>query len=574
MNLQNSLKPRLSQKAIARKGSERMIAVLSHSHSTCAEDEEQLAGLGYDQELYRGFSPLAAFSFCFTCVSVIPSLSQGLINAIAIGGPAETIWAWLVGSFFSILTGLAMAELASAYPHAGSVYYWTGQLAPAGISNKVAYITGWCNWFGNAAGDAAFAAGFATAVNYCVQIKNQDSGLSVGATVVIAIAIHFVWSVLNLLRTDIQGKLNNIGAFIQIFGTFAIIIVLLATAKEYAPAKFVFTQGYDCTGYGVAAADISESGCTTTVAGYTIVLGLQSVVYAFVGYDGGSQIAEETQDASRAAAYGVIGTVVCCFVVGTVYLLAFLFATPDITAFVANGEDPFIGTFVATAGQGGGLGMMILLVFMFFFAGLGATGATVRITFALARDGALPFHRLLEQVWDVSFVPRNSVICIFFIESLLLLLPLVNETALTSITSTCCFAYTISYVIPMILRCTSGRTIFKPDKFSLGAFSIPCHFVAALFQTFSCAVLLFPTKYPVDQTNMNWTCVVMSCLVVCALIFWVIEGRHGYEGPKRQETSILKQKSIVSIKSSTSLPVEPSTSSIGNPSLDDETLAL
>ena len=54
-----------------------------------------------------------------------------------------------------------MAEICSVYPSAGSVYHWAGCLAPAKTSALAAYITGWFNFLGNAAGDASFASGLA-----------------------------------------------------------------------------------------------------------------------------------------------------------------------------------------------------------------------------------------------------------------------------------------------------------------------------------------------------------------------------------------------------------------------------
>jgi hypothetical protein len=42
--------------------------------------------MGYTQELKRGFSGLMSFTFCFTVVSVFPSISIGLDFGLATGG--------------------------------------------------------------------------------------------------------------------------------------------------------------------------------------------------------------------------------------------------------------------------------------------------------------------------------------------------------------------------------------------------------------------------------------------------------------------------------------------------------
>jgi len=71
------------------------------------------------------------------------------------------MWGWIIGSFFSILVGLSMAEICSSYPSAGSVYHWAGMLANEKWAPFSSYICGWFNFMGNAAGDASFAFGFA-----------------------------------------------------------------------------------------------------------------------------------------------------------------------------------------------------------------------------------------------------------------------------------------------------------------------------------------------------------------------------------------------------------------------------
>lgn len=86
--------------------------------------ERLLQKMGYKQELYRGLSPLMAFAFCFMSVNVFASISVTFTFALNTGGSAVIIWTWLIGSCFTILVGLSLAEICSVYPTAGSVYHW------------------------------------------------------------------------------------------------------------------------------------------------------------------------------------------------------------------------------------------------------------------------------------------------------------------------------------------------------------------------------------------------------------------------------------------------------------------
>ncbi|CAF4716054.1 unnamed protein product, partial [Rotaria sp. Silwood2] len=136
--------------------------------------------MGYKQELYRGFSPLMSFAFCFTSVNVLTFMSISFTYALHTGGSAVSVWSWLIGSIFTNLVGLSLPGICSVYPSAGSVYYWAGQLVPIQYEPLSSFICGWFNFVGNVAANAAFSSGFATIVNAALILDGKDS-LSTGA---------------------------------------------------------------------------------------------------------------------------------------------------------------------------------------------------------------------------------------------------------------------------------------------------------------------------------------------------------------------------------------------------------
>ena len=56
------------------------------------------------ETLNRSLSGLMAFTFCFTVVSVFPSVSIGLDFGVSTGGSGVIIWSWIIGSTFNILS--------------------------------------------------------------------------------------------------------------------------------------------------------------------------------------------------------------------------------------------------------------------------------------------------------------------------------------------------------------------------------------------------------------------------------------------------------------------------------------
>ena len=219
-----------------------------------------------------------------------------------------------------------MAEICSTYPSAGSVYHWAGMLAPPGQASAfAAYITGWFNFLGNAAGDASFAFGFAFVISSAVgyspsqydPVMGPGPGLSVGATVGVAMLGCFVWALCNALRVDQQGWINNFAAAWQIVTTVVIVICILVMPPKDpdVPSNWVWNTSYNGTG-------VDQSNF-----GYVMLLGLLYACFSFSGYEAGAHMAEETQNAAVSSPWGVVAT--CCTVamLGFIYIIGLMYAT-------------------------------------------------------------------------------------------------------------------------------------------------------------------------------------------------------------------------------------------------------
>ena len=78
-------------------------------------------------------------------------------RATARAGPVAVTWGWLLVGLMSTIIALAMAEIASAYPTAGGLYYWASKLGSPGWG----WTTGWFNLIGQIAVTAAIGYGLA-----------------------------------------------------------------------------------------------------------------------------------------------------------------------------------------------------------------------------------------------------------------------------------------------------------------------------------------------------------------------------------------------------------------------------
>ena len=115
------------------------------------QDVHDLHHLGYAQELFRTMGGFSNFAISFTIISILTGAVILFDYGLAWGGPAASTIGWPLVSLFTLLIAASMAEIASAYPTAGGLYYWSSRL-------KGKNWGWWTAWF-NLAGQVAIVAG-------------------------------------------------------------------------------------------------------------------------------------------------------------------------------------------------------------------------------------------------------------------------------------------------------------------------------------------------------------------------------------------------------------------------------
>ena len=93
-----------------------------------SEDEQLLHKLGYAQELFRAMGGFQNFAISFTIISILAGCLTSYAIAFNNGGPIAISWGWLLVGLMSTIIALAMAEIASVFPTAGGLYYWSSKL--------------------------------------------------------------------------------------------------------------------------------------------------------------------------------------------------------------------------------------------------------------------------------------------------------------------------------------------------------------------------------------------------------------------------------------------------------------
>src|SRR4051812_11594588 len=310
-----------------------------------SRDEQQLADLGYKQELSRAWSGFTNFAISFTIISVLAGTFTNFAFAWQNGGPIAVSIGWPVLCFFVLMVGFSMAELTSKYPTAGGPYWWAHALGGKGWS----WMTGWFNIVGLLGIVSSVAYGAALFLNALLGlygldilgINFGDTAHVLGETFLLFLVILVVVTLLNVFADPLLALLNNISVGVHIVGVAVIIALLIFVPDHHQSASFVF--GNRINNNGFFGGSISNFGFWF----FVLPTGFILTMYTQTGYDASAHTAEETRDASTSAAQGVWRSIFFSALIGWVLLLGFLFAANDVNA--VNDGAGFVGAIFTSA---------------------------------------------------------------------------------------------------------------------------------------------------------------------------------------------------------------------------------
>ena len=284
------------------------------------QDTDDLHKLGYAQELLRSMGGFSNFAISFSIISILTGAVILYNYGLALGGPAADGIGWPLVTIFTLLIAASMAELASAYPTAGGLYYWASRLR-----NK---DWGWWTAWLNLGGQISIVAGinYAAAYYLGVTILGPLFGFDPnGETLFLLNAIWLtgllmlIEIVFNVAGTRIVATMNDISVWWHIGFVVAIAVFLFALGSQPThPVDFLFQIApAGTTADGAPIASIIPFG----IAG-AFALSLLQAQWTYTGYDASAHVAEETVAARTASAWGVFLSVAVSAVAGYVVLVA------------------------------------------------------------------------------------------------------------------------------------------------------------------------------------------------------------------------------------------------------------
>jgi amino acid transporter len=501
-------------------------------------DEQQLADLGYRQELSRAWSGFTNFAISFTIISVLAGTFTSFPFAWQNGGPISASIGWPVICFFVLMVAFSMSELTSRYPTAGGPYWWANDLGGKGWS----WMTGWFNIVGLVGIVASVGYGAAIFLNatlgiYGLDILGVNFGDSehiLGEQFLLFTLILVLYTLVNIFADRGLALMNNISVGWHVLGVAVVIGLLVFVPDDHQSASFVFGERINNSGL--------HDGSTGNFGFWFLVLpiGFLLAMYTQTGYDASAHTAEETKGAAIAAAQGVWRSVFFSAVIGWFVLLAFLFAANDVKA-VNDGAGSVIAIFESALDSWAAKFILIIATVGQLFCGAAGLTSASRTWYAFSRDRGMPGWALFRRV-NRDRVPFNAVIAVAFFSLVISIPALFGKNdypfAFFALTGICTVGLYIAYIIPVYLRLRAGDA-FQPGPWNLGKRYRLVNILAIIFVV----VVVYSLNLPYTPGGLPWNDGFDVSLVnytpfaiVLPLIFgvwYLVSAKNRYQGPVR-----------------------------------------
>jgi amino acid transporter len=504
-----------------------------------SDDERILHGLGYAQELFRGMGGFQNFAISFTIISILAGCLTSFAVGFEHGGPSSIIWGWLLVGLMATIISLAMAEIASAYPTAGGLYYWASKLGSPGWG----WATGWFNLIGQVAVTAAIGYGLATfgAVlldfwfDYYARMDDWF-GASANASIYILYALFMIAAcAINFFHIRITAGLNTISAYWHMVGVAFIVLVLIIVPDRHQSLSYVFTETVNNSGFGDGTTSWSNP-----VFWFVWGLGLLLAQYTITGFDASAHTAEETNKASRMAATGMWTSVVASVIFGWILLLAVTFAIPSTEGALENIGIIVPWIWAESMSQSWAEALLFICVVAQFFCLTASVTSASRMMFAFSRDRAVPGHQVWRRVAR-NRVPRWSVAGIGIFAGILMIPAVWNYLVGYFVgTAIAVIGLYIAFVIPVYLRLRKGDSWDEPRAWSLGRHYKWIDVVSLLWVAFITILFIFPLYKAglpwEDDFTWELTNYTILWFAGIGLIFggwWFLSARKWFKGPVR-----------------------------------------
>lgn len=489
-----------------------------------SKDDALLATLGYKAELKRNFSVIEVFGIAFSIMSLLPSIASTLAFSLP-AGPIGMTWGWILPSLCILTVGLSMAEMGSAMPTSGGLYWWTFKFSPKSVRKPLSFLAGYSNTLGLVGGLCSIDYGFALMVLSVASIGSDGAFVPTKyETYGVFVACVITHGIAGSLATSFMSRLQSFCIV-----TNMVVIVVTCIALPIGKGTENLNSGAYVFG--------GMKNLTTWPEGWSFMLSWLSAIWTIGAFDSCVHMAEEATNAAVAVPFGIIGSISMCGFFGFI-ILAIIAATMsiDVSATLDSWTgQPMAQIYLDVLGKKWAMGMMVMLLVVQWFMGLSIAVAGSRQSWAFSRDGALPFSKILRVVNHKLGVPLRALWFVCLVAMIIGLLCMIDSAASSAIFSLAVASNGLAWFLPIFARAFFNVDTFKPGPFYMGDITSRCVGIFASVYLFFVIFILamFPSGGPnPEPSTMNYTIVINGFVWLGCMAYYFIDARKWFEGPK------------------------------------------
>ncbi|KAL9078174.1 MAG: hypothetical protein Q9157_002897 [Trypethelium eluteriae] len=473
-------------------------------------------------------------------MGLLPSIASTLSYSIP-AGPVGMVWVrpppfdlvfantllssqgWFLASTFIFIVGVAMADLGSAMPTSGGLYWWTHYFASPSTRNPLSFLVGYSNTLGLVGGLCSIDYGFALMfLSVIVIAKDGTWTPSNGVVYAVFLGCVLLHGVIATLGQRVMGRLQTVFVVMNFVLIVATIIALpVGRANQRNSRGYIFGETQNLTSWPT---------------GWAFMLSWLSPIWTIGAFDSCVHMSEEASNATKAVPQGILMSIGSCWLFGFVIMIVLAACIDSNLENVLGSEfgQPMAQIYYDALGKKGALGLMTLLFIVQFMMGISIVVAASRQSWAFSRDGALPFSTFFRPISKTfGYIPLRAVWGCVFLAAILGLLCLIATAAAQALFSLAVAGNNLAWGVPIFCRVVWGQEKFKPGPFYTGKLSVPIAWTAIVFLVFGIVLCMFPVEGPNPTSqNMNYTVVINCAVWGGALLYYYIDARKWFKGPK------------------------------------------
>jgi amino acid transporter len=495
------------------------------------DDVKVLHSMGYAQELARRLSRFSNFAISFSIICILSGGINSLAQATSGAGGAAIGYGWPLGCLISGVFGLAMAQIASAFPTAGGLYHWGSILG----NRFTGWLTAWFNLLGLVTVLAAINVGtyyfFLGAFGETVGMKDSMTTIVTFLTILTG-----GQALINHFGISLTAKLTDFSGYLIFATAIGLAIVCLVSAPSLDFGRLFTFANYS----GEAGANVWPQ----VSGGWVFLLGLLMPIYTITGYDASAHTSEETKNAALSAPRGIVSSILWSAVFGYIMLAAFVVMLPNMDDAAKQGWNVFFWAMNAQVNPSVKTILYAAIFISQILCGLATVTSASRMIYAFSRDGGLPFSKSLASVSPTHRTPVHAIWAAMVLSVLFVWgakwLESSGVTPVYTIVVSCTVIFLFfSFAIPIAL----GLLAYGGPKWpKMGPWNIGKG-LFSLFAVLSIVAMILIFMLGVQPPNALALNVTIGFLVLTAIVWFALENRR-FQGPPIGDMIAKRQAAI------------------------------